>query len=236
MDRYPGRRRTRRAIALAAALLLPLAGLSLAAGASAQARRTVAVLPLKVHAMEDQTYLRSGLSDMLASRLGRFEEVGVIGASDAALATTDPEAARAAGRELGADWVLFGSFTRFGDGASLDVRCLEVEAPAEEGARSIFVQAGRLGEIIPKLDGLAEKVARFVASEGTARPDVAAAGPAAPGGDSVEDLREDVRALRDRVEKLEAIIPGGSSGEPVTERDLGGEGSARGADLAGELR
>jgi len=163
----------------------------------------------------------------------------VIGTSDAGLATTDAEAARAAGRELGADWVVFGSFTRFGDGASLDVRCAEVAAPAEEGARSIFVQAGRVGDIIPQLDGLAEKVARFVDSGGQARPDVAAAGPAAAPGAEVESLREELRGLRDRVEKLEAILPGGSSGtssEPVTERDLGGGGGAPGADLAGELR
>ena len=31
------------------------------------------------------------------------------------------------GRAAGGDWVLFGSFTRFGNGASLDLQCVRVD-------------------------------------------------------------------------------------------------------------
>lgn len=205
----------RRLVALAAFL----AALGAPGAAIAEQRATVAVLPLVVHAMEEQEYLRSGLADMLASRLGRFREVGVIRVNDPGTATTDAAAARAVGREMGADWVLYGSFTRFGDGASLDLRCVDTRGEGEDGARSIFVQAGRLGDIIPNLDALSEKVARYVASGGAARPDVAA-GPAgsAATGPGVDALRTEVEALRSRVQALEDALPG----EPVAERDLGG--------------
>ena len=57
-------------------------------------------------------------------------------------------AAREAGRAVGAQWVLFGSFTRFGEGASLDVSCVPVAAPGDPGPRSIFVQSGQIADLI----------------------------------------------------------------------------------------
>ena len=61
------------------------------------------------------------------------------------------------GREAGGDYVIFGAFTQFGDGASLDVQCVPLREPSLErtlAARRIFVQSGAIGEIIPKLDEL----------------------------------------------------------------------------------
>jgi outer membrane protein insertion porin family len=179
-----------------------LLGLLLALGAAAGAaraeeRRTVAILPVVVHALEEQAYLRDGLADMLASRLGQQPGIGVIRVSDPAQATLDADAARAAGRAVGAQWVLFGSFTRFGEGASLDLRCLPVAAPGDPGARSIFVQAGQLADVIPRLDGLAERVAQHVIGRDPALP-LAGAGASGGGGE-----RSELEALRRRVEALE---------------------------------
>ena len=180
-------------------LLSPLA-LSLVLGAAAGAvraeeRRTVAILPVVVHSLEQQAYLRDGLADMLASRLGQQVGIGVIRVDDPAQATVDADAARAAGRAVGAQWVLFGSFTRFGEGASLDVRCLPVAAPGDPGPRSIFVQAGQIADLIPRLDGLAERVALHVLG----RDPLAAGGSASGGGNAeVDELRRRVEALERR--------------------------------------
>jgi hypothetical protein len=103
----------------------------------------------------------------------------------------DPEAARETARAAGAQWVLFGSFTRFGEGASLDMHCLPVSAPGEPDPRSIFVQTGVLAELIPRLDGLAERVALHV--RGRAAPATAAEG--GPAGREVDQLRDRVEAL-----------------------------------------
>jgi TolB-like protein len=141
---------------------LGLALAALAGAAPAEERRTVAILPVVVHALDDQAYLREGLADMLASRLGQQPGIGVVRVNDPAKATLDPAAARAAGQAVGAQWVLFGSFTRFGDGASLDVQCVPVAAPGNPDPRSIFVQSGQIAELIPRLDGIAERVASHV--------------------------------------------------------------------------
>jgi outer membrane protein insertion porin family len=172
-------------------------GLLLAAGAGAsraEERRSVAILPVVVHALEDQAYLREGLADMLASRLGQQPGIGVVRIDDPARATLDPKAAREAARAVGAQWVLFGSFTRFGEGASLDVQCVPVAAPGDPGPRSIFVQSGQIAELIPQLEGVAERVAAHVLGR-----DGGARGPT--GGVSrseVDDLRRRVEALERR--------------------------------------
>jgi outer membrane protein insertion porin family len=184
-------------LALAAAALGALAAAALgalAAAAAGEERRTVAILPVVVHAVEEQAYLRDGLADMLASRLGQQPGIGVIRVSDPAAATLEPEAARAAGRAVGAQWVLYGSFTRFGEGASLDVQCIPVAAPGEPSPRSIFVQSGRLADLIPRLDGLAERVALHVLGRDAATPG-AAANANGVGRAELDELRRRVEAL-----------------------------------------
>ena len=181
-----------------------LALLSLAASAGAEERRSVAILPVVVHAREDQAYLRDGLADMLASRLGQQAGIGVIRVDDPAQGTLDPSAARAAARAVGAQWVLFGSFTRFGEGASLDMQCLPVAAPGEPGPRSIFVQSAQITELIPRLDGLAERVALHVLGRDAAGP----AGSPVAGRAELDELRRRIDALeRQRAASTAAVPP-----------------------------
>jgi TolB-like protein len=181
--------------------------LGAANGAQAEPAVRVAILPMVIHALEGHEYLRSGLADMLASRMGRVEGVSVIRADDSALATLDPGAARDQGRALGAQFVVYGSFTRFGEGASLDIHCVAVGGAVGDPAREVFIQSGTLGEIIPQIDGLAERVAHFVLSDGEdGEPPVAAAPPAtgvAAGGGPNQLLFDEIDELRERVEALE---------------------------------
>lgn len=177
-------------------------------GARADSRRTVAVLPVVVHASGEQAYLQSGVSDMLASRLGQAPGVAIIRVNDPATATTDTASAQAAARAVGADFVLFGSFTRFGEGASLDVRCAEVNEDPEKAARSVFIQSGSISELIPQLDGLADKVGRYVAEGSAALPAVASAATPLPDAGPGEDaaFRSELELLRERVGRLEAEL------------------------------
>jgi TolB-like protein len=198
-----------RTLARAVAVVLPV----LAAAAGAQPKVRVAVLPVVVHALEQQDYLQNGISDMLATRLEQNPKLDVVRVNDVAQATLDAEAARGVARNLGASFVVFGSFTRFGDGASLDLRCQSAQGPKGEDPRSVFVNAGSVGEIIPRLDDLAEKLGRYVTTGG-GTPPVAAGPPGAPGppegapaealGDALSELDE----LRARVERLEEVLYG----------------------------
>jgi hypothetical protein len=65
-----------------------------------------------------------------------------------------------------AAFVLFGSFTRFGTGASLDVHCASTRVESgRDPLREIFVHSGSIGDVIPDLDDLVGKVARFVIAD-----------------------------------------------------------------------
>ena len=171
-----------------------LALLTFAASAPAEERRTVAILPVVVHALEQQEYLREGLADMLASRLGQQPGIGVIRVDDPGKATLDAREARVAAQAVGAQWVLFGSFTRFGEGASLDMQCLPVAAIGEPGPRSIFVQSAQIAELIPRLDGVAERVALHVLGQDGAAP----AGAPGAGRAELDELRRRIDALERR--------------------------------------
>ncbi len=184
--------------------------LGAAGGAAGEGRTKLALLPIAVHSSEpDVEYLSDGLADMLSARLERSGRVAVIRVPDSGAALTPPAALQAA-RGVGADFVLFGSFTQFGEGASLDVQCARVAADpaAEDARREIFIQSGSVGEIIPRLDELAEKVARYL--DGEAPHAAASASNGSEPG---------FQELRRRVEALERTVYLGDRREPPADAD-----------------
>lgn len=173
------------------ALALCVSALASVAAAADHAR--VVILPVVVHsATADSGYVSRGLADMLSARLEQLGSVDVVRADDPADATSRLAKAVELGRSNGGDYVLFGSFTQFGDGASLDMRCASLKA-GDAPPRSIFIQSGTMGEIIPKLDELADKVAHYVSGELPQTATAAAAARAESG--SITELRRRLEAL-----------------------------------------
>jgi hypothetical protein len=126
---------------------------------------------------------------MISARLEQSGGVSVTLVTGPPVPTSDLEKAIEAGRNAGADFVVFGAFTQFGAGASLDVQCAAVKADPELRPRRIFVQSGTLGEIIPKLDDLAAKIARFMTSGSQNLP------VAASGANELDDILRRLDAL-----------------------------------------
>ncbi|MAG32600.1 MAG: hypothetical protein CL908_17080 [Deltaproteobacteria bacterium] len=195
------------AMLLALALVVLAPRPSLAESGSAP---RLLLLPIVVHSAEDPEYLRNGLADMLMSRFARIGAIELLVGDRDGRGTSSLDKALALGRKAGADYVLFGSFTRFGQGASLDVQC----APTAEGRsraplREIFVHSGSIGEIIPDLDELAGKVSRFARGEVLAPAALAADGspvPEAGGAMMGSAAAQELQSLRSRVEVLEDTI------------------------------
>lgn len=122
----------------------------------------VAILPITIHSPEDLEYLREGVYAMFTSRLELEGRVSVVERAAVKKALSqfsgeiDSQAARKLGETLGADFVVFGSLTKLGDSASLDLKVLEVKG--EKPPSSVYVQAKKLEEIIGQVDVLARKV------------------------------------------------------------------------------
>jgi TolB-like protein len=200
-------RREPRAIAPFALLFVlgtALLTVSTASLASAEDAPRLLLLPIVVHSSEDPEYLRDGLSDMLAARFARIGALDLVRSPADSRGATNVEDALKLARKAGADYVLYGSFTRFGQGASLDVQCSPVaDDKLRDPLREIFVHSGSIGEIIPDLDELAGKVSRFAMGE-----DVASSAPAAPAGGPARGAitNRAIRDLSDRVQALEAAL------------------------------
>jgi TolB-like protein len=162
----------------------------------------LALLPMVVHSNEDPEYLRQGLSDMLEARFTKEAVIDVIAVADPVHATTDLESALATAANVDAEYVVFGSFTRFGQGASLDVWTASTAAgPDGETMREIFVHSGSIGNVIPDLDDLVGKITRFAVG------DYVPAGEGPPGterrGMSATELLGRIQALEKRLGALE---------------------------------
>ena len=139
----------------------------------------VAIIPFKVNADRDLSFLRTGIVDMLSTRLshpGTVEIIDSATVSSALGAMTgrlNEKAAREIGERLGARYVLFGSLTSIGKAISLDARTVDVLG--KKPAASYFVQADTLGAVIPKINRLAGDINQqlFGITAPTASPSVA---------------------------------------------------------------
>jgi hypothetical protein len=215
-------------IRIAVAGLIVAASLG-AADAGAEPVR-VALLPIVVYSAEPETaYLSRGLADMLTARLEQTGGISVVSVQ-AGGEGSPLLAAMEAGRRANAAFVLFASFTQFGEGASFDVRCAPVGESDEVTLRRIFIQSGALGDIIPKLDDLSARIARFVGAGALTEADAESngSGSRAAGDEVVSKLRERVDALERAV-----YIDGLGEAEPASaDSEAGGEAST----VASELR
>jgi len=127
-----------------------------------EAPKKVAVLPFAMNADRDLSFLQSGIMDMLNSRLAWKGKVQIIekGAVKKALegvpGPLDKEKALRVGKGLGADYVILGSLTVFGDSVSIDAKILDV-AKSEELVTA-YNQSKGMDGVIPTVDQFAEDI------------------------------------------------------------------------------
>ena len=153
------------------------------------APKTVAVLPFTMNSPQDLTFLQNGLFSMLSSRLSDSGKVDVLDRATVDAALAGPPAdltqdqAKDIGEQLGADYVLFGSLTHFGESVSLDAAMVDISG--DQPALTFFEQSNNMGDVIPLVNTFAgdinQKVFnRSIANELYVQP--VQEGPQAPGG------------------------------------------------------
>ncbi|MBW1818499.1 MAG: VCBS repeat-containing protein, partial [Deltaproteobacteria bacterium] len=157
--------------------------LAVAPAVSAAPPVKVAILPFAMNAKQDLSYLRDGIVDMLTSRISWEGKVEVIEKGRVKQVMGDykgplnMETASRFGRELGADHVLFGSVTIFGESVSLDATMAALTK--DEPPVTIFAQTQGMESVIPEVN----RFARMVNAKALGRPyqdTTVAHAPAAP--------------------------------------------------------
>lgn len=122
----------------------------------------VAIIPFKINAEKDMTFLKDGVFDMLSSRLSSGENVEVIGRQETEKVVKSVEGilnegkAREVGTKLKVDYVLFGSLTIFGESVSIDSKMVDIAGNRE--ALAFFNQTRGIDEVIPKINNFAEEI------------------------------------------------------------------------------
>ena len=176
----------------------------------------MAIVPFKINAEKDMSFLRDGVYDMLSSRLYKEGEVEVLNrqtvekALPATAAPLTEPTGRELGRKLAADYVLFGSLTVLGNSISLDAKM--VDAAGAKPTMSFFEQSADAGGIIARINTMAADInekmfGRTMAAAGPAPAAAAAAQPQTP-----QPTPEDSRANPEKMLKHSGFA--GGSGSP----------------------
>ncbi len=124
--------------------------------------KTIIVLPFKINAAQDLTFLKEGIMDMLSSRLSWKDRVMVIekGLVKEKVAefkgSLNKEIAINIGKALKADYVILGSLTVFGDSVSIDAKILDVNK--EKELITAFNQSKGMDEVIPTVNKFAQDI------------------------------------------------------------------------------
>lgn len=101
--------------------------------AEGQSAQRILILPFSINAEKDLDFLRNGIQDMLTTRLTQPGAVEPLGreVGEQAMSGVDQvnnSTAAALGERVGADFVVFGSLTLFGNSVSTDARVVDANA------------------------------------------------------------------------------------------------------------
>jgi TolB-like protein len=161
----------------------------------------VAIVPFKVNAEKDLSFLKEGIIDMLSSRLFWEDKVAIINQQAAEKVskpvgeTLNETKARTIGKQLGADYVLFGSLTVFGNSVSIDAKMVDVSGKKQ--TLTFFDQSQGMDQVIPGIDRFASDIneKEFGRMMETRR----ASPTAVPSSPQTEQPRIDTRAHPDKL-------------------------------------
>lgn len=149
---------------IAILLSITLFGLGLfQAGATmAKKPKRLAILPFTMNADRDLTFLQEGIVDMLSSRLAWKGKVTVIEKGKVKKTVAEfpgpleKKTAFEIGRLLGADYVILGSLTVFGQSVSMDAKILDVSK--SDVLVTAFDQSEGMDGVIPTINKFAQDI------------------------------------------------------------------------------
>ena len=125
--------------------------------------QTVAILPFSVHSSENIDYVRSGIWDMLFSRIsvsGKIDVVSKHSILEALKKTGKKEFTLSdvysLGKKMNVDFVVWGSITKIGNSVSLDGKLVDIAS--YKSPVGVFAQCQSMDEVIPKMTDFAKRI------------------------------------------------------------------------------
>lgn len=196
--------------------------LSISGGAAAQKPSTVVVVPFKMNADRDLSYLQDGIFDMLSTRLTHPGEVHVVPlektrrAAEEVSGPLNESYAKNVGGRLGADFVLFGSLTVFGNSVSVDAKAVDMSGANPPVA--FFNQSQGMDEVIPRINEFAAEINRKLFGKQTTATLPAPAPGTAPQASPSQSIYAHPEKMWEQEMGGQAIIDGGGGGPFIVNR------------------
>jgi TolB-like protein len=127
--------------------------------------KTIAIMPFETIASDDITYIQSGVTQMLLSRMAWKDHIMVIPDKTVAelLKTIHSDDKNKQIQQLskltGSDYVLTGSITRFSEAFSIDTQIYDIK---NKRFMTFFEQSKLLSDLIPKVNFIAARINKKV--------------------------------------------------------------------------
>ena len=119
--------------------------------AIAEELQKIAIMPFEIHARENAATLREAIYKGLSTEFAKSKSIQLIERASLAKAVEgkriDEELALAVGKETGADYVIMGSLSAFGEQISVDARVIDVKG--RKALQSVFAQGKGMAAIGP---------------------------------------------------------------------------------------
>jgi TolB-like protein len=99
---------------------------------SANAAKTVLILPFSIYSEKDMSFLKDGLYDMVSTRIAGNQDVNIVEKTKSydilsKISVLNDETAAIAGKKISADYVAFGSLTIVGNSISTNIKFIDVK-------------------------------------------------------------------------------------------------------------
>jgi hypothetical protein len=125
-------------------------------------KKSIAIMPLNIHAQKDLSYLKNGIRNMLASRLAANTGLEITDASQvakqaaAAAPLSHPAQYQKLGQDVAAEYVLNVDLTAIGNSYSLDAKIYTSDG--SKPVETYYASAGDENEIIAAVDTLTRDI------------------------------------------------------------------------------
>ncbi len=130
---------------------------------TAKETKKVAILPFSVHSSENIDYVRTGIWDMLFSRIAVSGKIDVA-SKDSTLNALKEVGKKsltqsdvyALGKKMNVDFIVWGSITKIGNSISLDGKLVDIAS--YKSSVGVFAQSKGMDEVIPKIADFAKRI------------------------------------------------------------------------------
>ena len=133
----------------------------------AKDKYTVTILPFTLHSAENIDYIKQGVAEMLASRIGSYDKITITDESvvqdelkKSKIKNISTNNAYKLGKKLNSDYVIWGSITKIGNNISINAKLTDIANNKSD--IGVSIQSKTLDDVIPRINDFSEDILKHI--------------------------------------------------------------------------